>query len=253
MPQERFTAVVRNAGWQLAQGLLQLVYPSTCFVCGQFLPEEQANVCTVCRKALITDPFPCCPRCAGTVGPHVHLEDGCTACRDHSFPFESVLRLGPYDGLLSEAIRRMKYARDEGLAEVLGQLWAAHLEKRLQHLKADAVVPVPLHWRRRWRRGFNQSEVLARALAHHLHIPCQSGWLRRVRNTPPQAGQSNAARRENVRNAFSTPVWAEPRGKSILLVDDVLTTGSTASDAARALRAAGALKVVIVVLARGHG
>jgi ComF family protein len=188
------------------------------------------------------------------VGPYVNLEDGCNACRDQSFHFESVVRLGAYDGLLSQVIlQRLKYAPGEGLAEVLGELWASHLEKRLRDVKADVIVPVPLHWWRRWTRGYNQSEVLAQALANRLRVPCKPGWLRRVRNTPQQVGQSTTARRENVRNAFSAPAWAELHGKTILLVDDVLTTGSTASDAARALRTAGAARVVVAVLARAHG
>jgi ComF family protein len=163
------------------------------------------------------------------------------------------VRLGPYEGLLREVILRLKYVHGEGLAEVLGELWVSHLEPRLRDLKADVIVPVPLHWWRRWTRGYNQSEVLARAVADRLHIPCKSGWLRRIRNTPRQVGQSTTARRENVRKAFSASTWAELRGKAVLLVDDVLTTGSTASDAARALRAAGASRVVVAVLARGHG
>lgn len=251
MARERLAAL-RRAGWQLAQGLLQLVYPSSCFVCGQLLSAEQTRFCTKCRDALTTDPFPCCPRCAGTVGPYVHLEDGCTACRDQDFDFTCVVRLGPYDGLLREVILRLKHASGEGLAEVLGELWVSHLEQRLRHLKADVTVPVPLHWQRRWSRGYNQSEVLARAIAHRLRIPCKPGWLRRIKNTPMQTQQTATARRENVRQAFSAPAWADLRGKTILLVDDVLTTGSTASDAARALRAAGAGSVVVAVLAGPH-
>jgi ComF family protein len=165
-----------------------------------------------------------------------------------------VVRLGPYDGLLSEVIqRRLKYISGEGLAELLADLWASHQEKRLRELKVDLIVPVPLHWRRRWRRGYNQSEILARGIAARLHVPCKPGWLRRVRNTPRQVGQRGAARRDNVRNAFFAPRWAQLHGKAILLVDDVLTTGSTASEAARALRAAGAARVVVAVLAGGHG
>lgn len=253
MARERLTATLRSAGWQLAQGLLQLVYPSSCFVCGQLLPAEQAHFCTPCRSALTTDPFPTCPRCAGTVGPHVVLEGGCTACRNDAFQFERVLRVGPYDGLLRQVILRLKHASGEGLAEVLGELWAAHAEGRLRDFQANVIIPVPLHWWRRCLRGYNQSEVLAQALAHRLRIPCKPGWLRRVRNTPQQVSQSNTARRENVRNAFTASRWAEVRGKTILLVDDVLTTGSTASDAARALRKAGASHVAVAVLARAQG
>ena len=252
MGKEQFAATLRSAGWQLAHGFLQLVYPPTCFVCDCSLPAEERDVCSRCRNVLTTDPFPWCPRCAASVGPYVPLEGGCSACRDQSFHFEGVLRLGPYDGLLREVILRMKHLSGEGLAEVIGELWAAQLEKRLREVKADLIVPVPLHWWRRLQRGYNQSEALARAMAHRLGIPCLPGGLRRLRNTPQQQ-KGATARRENVRNAFAAPARASLRGKTVVLVDDVLTTGSTANDAARALRAAGAKWVVVAVLAGGHG
>jgi ComF family protein len=253
MTKERFAVALRSAGWQLAQGLLQLVYPSTCFVCGRALSVEQAHFCTDCRKALTTDSLPCCPRCAATVGPHVPLSGGCNSCKNRLLHFECAVRLGPYDGLLRNTIIRLKHASGEGLAEVLGELCGSQMKKRLRNLQADAIVPVPLHWWRRWTRGYNQSEVLARGISHHLDIPCQPRWLRRIRNTPRQVGQSTRARQENVRQAFAVPAWAQVRGKAVLLVDDVLTTGGTANDAARALRAAGATRVLVAVLARAHG
>jgi ComF family protein len=162
--------------------------------------------------------------------------------------------MGPYvdKGLLRKLILKMKYPSGEGLAEALGELWACHLDKRLRELKADVIVPVPLHWWRRWTRGYNQSAVLAQALAHQLRIPCRTRWLRRARNTPRQVKQSAPDRRKNMRNAFSASARTELRGKTVLLVDDVLTTGSTANDAARALCAAGAIRVVVAVLAGGH-
>jgi ComF family protein len=255
MANERLATVLQSVGWQLAQGLLQLVYPSTCFVCHRALPADQASFCSACRTALTTDSFPNCPRCAATMGPYVvSMERGCLACRNQSFHFDGVVRLGPYADLLRRVILRLKYVSGEGLAEVLGELWAAHLEGRLRDLKADVIVPVPLHWRRRWQRGYNQSEVLAHALADRLRLPCQPAWLRRVRNTPQQVAQQSAtARRENLQKAFAAPARAELRGKTVLLIDDVLTTGSTASDAARALRAGGAARIVVAVLARVHG
>ena len=113
-------------------------------------------------------------------------------------------------------------------------------------------MPVPLHWWRRWTRGYNQSESLGRALAARLGLPCQGRWLRRVRNTPRQVDQSAAARRENVRNAFVAQGRPDLRGKTVLLVDDVLTTGSTANEAASALRKAGAGRIVVAVLAHSR-
>ena len=147
---------------------------------------------------------------------------------------------------------RIKHATGEGLAEVVGELWAACAGDRLGQLGAEVVVPVPLHWRRRWRRGYNQSEALARPLAARLGLPCRASWLRRVRHTPEQTSQTAAGRRDNVRGAFRAR-GAELRGRTILLVDDVMTTGSTAAEAARTLREAGASRVVVAVLTRAHG
>jgi predicted amidophosphoribosyltransferase len=105
---------------------------------------------------------------------------------------------------------------------------------------------------RRLRRGYNQSEILARPLAGRLRLPCRPGWLRRGRRTPQQTLQPPAGRRENVRGAFRARAGAGLRGRTVLLVDDVLTTGSTAHEAARALRQAGAARVVVAVLAHDH-
>jgi ComF family protein len=184
------------------------------------------------------------------VGPHVALDGGCVRCRDESFAFERVLRLGPYEGLLREVILRMKHAAGEGLTEVLGDLWAGHAELPLRSVAADVVVPVPLHWRRRWARGYNQSEALARAIADRLGLPCRPRWLRRLRHTPFQTQQAPTDRRDNVRGAFAARPWLA--GRSVLLVDDVLTTGSTCSEAARALRAVGVAHVAVAVLARAQ-
>jgi ComF family protein len=179
------------------------------------------------------------------------VDKRCVHCRDDTFQFERALRLGPYDGLLRELILRIKQPTGEMLAEMLGALWAEHAEGRLRELGVDVIVPVPLHWRRCWSRGYNQSEAVARALADRLRLPCRPGWLRRVRNTPFQTQQTLAERRTNVQAGFHARPRPQLHGRTVLLVDDVLTSGSTASEAARALRAGGAARVVVAVLAHG--
>jgi ComF family protein len=238
-----------HAGKTLTQGLIHLLYPNTCWACGRDLPEDQTGFCQPCHSALTTDPHPTCPRCSSSIGPFTHLEDGCNQCRNDSFGFDRALRLGPYDGLLREIILRFKHGHGEGLAEVVGQLWAQSMEERLRAEKPDVVIPVPLHWRRRWQRGFNQSQILARVLAKHLRLPCKPRWLRRIRSTPQQTGQTASFRRDNVRGAFRARQGLRLEGKTVLLVDDVLTTGSTASEAARALRAARPARIIVAVLA----
>jgi ComF family protein len=185
------------------------------------------------------------------VGPFANVENGCLLCRDSTFHFQRTLRLGPYDGLLRDLILRMKYSSGEALAEMLGELWAEHAGQELRALGVAVVIPVPLHWRRRWTRGYNQSEALARSLAYRLGLPCRPRWLRRIRHTPFQTQRSATERRENVKGVFQSRAGEQLKGRSILLVDDVLTTGSTASEAARALIAAGGREVTVAVLAHG--
>ena len=113
----------------------------------------------------------------------------------------------------------------------------------------DAIVPMPLHWRKRWQRGFNQADLLAREISRRTHTPVRNA-LRRVRFTATQAGLTNAKRRKNVSGAFRPKRADVLRGQRVLLVDDVMTTGSTAAACARALKIAGARQVVLLTVAR---
>jgi ComF family protein len=237
---------------QLWNGVRHLVMPGICFACHQSLPPGQDDFCASCRDQLIGDTQSTCPRCSSTVGPHVDCSDGCPKCRDESFAFERAVRLGPYDGLLREVILAMKQPGHDALAEAVGESWSQQAAVRLGDMGAEMVVAIPLHWRRHWQRGFNQSELLARAWADRLRIPLRSSWLRRIRATPRQTYLSGAARRENVKGAFRASRRAKFQGRSVLLVDDVLTTGSTMNEAARTLRRAGARSVIAAVLAHDH-
>jgi ComF family protein len=196
------------------------------------------------------DPHLCCPRCAARVGPFAVTDGSCAACRADPVPFEATVRLGPYDGPLREAVLRLKSSRNEGLAELLGERLAEVHAARLRALAADAVVPVPLYWWRRLRRGYNQSAAVARGLGQRLGVRCRTYWLWQVRPTRPQKALSAAQRRDNVRGAYRASARLD--GRHVLLVDDVMTTGATAAEAARALVRAGA-RVSVAVLARAEG
>jgi ComF family protein len=243
---------LRDLGRELTRGFSQLIYPPICAACNAAIPEEERSFCQSCRSAITTDLHPSCPRCGSTIGPFIAASEGCSACRGESFSFDGVIRMGPYEGLLRDVILRIKQPAGEMLAELLAVLWAQHIEARVQNLHAHVIIPVPLHWWRKWTRGHNQSEALAQALARRLRLPCPAHWLRRVRNTPRQVQQTATFRRENVRHAFAARSRLELRGKTVLLVDDVLTTGSTASEASRALCLAGAARVVVAVLAHSQ-
>jgi ComF family protein len=237
----------------LASGFTQLIYPTTCWSCGALTPSEPGPVCSVCLPLLTKDPFSTCPRCSSTVGPHVVLDQGCNFCQAESFAFDGAFRMAPYEGALRDVILRMKNWSGEELAQVMAGLWSRQMTPRLAGIAPDLVAPIPLHWMRRWRRGFNSSEILALGLATQLRIPCHARLLRRTRRTPRQTVQPSAtARKENVKDAFVARDPSLVRDKTILLVDDVLTTGATLHEAARALRRCKPKAIYGVVLAHGR-
>ena len=174
----------------------------------------------------------------------------CALCRGGLRGFDTAYCFGSYEGVLRQLIHIYKYGCVKTLARPLADLLvrALPLDERF-----DAVVPVPLHWRRRWSRGFNQSALLARALTRRSGIPTIQA-LRRTRSTAVQAGLSNSSRRQNVVAAFRVrragAIAGKLAGRRILLIDDVLTTGATAAACAIALKRAGAARVALLTVAR---
>lgn len=160
--------------------------------------------------------------------------------------FDEVFSAGVYDGALRKLIHLFKFEGVRPLARPLGGFLAQALPRERRF---DVIVPMPLHWRRRWRRGFNQSELLAREIGRRWNIPVRK-LVRRKRATAPQAGLTSAQRRKNVQGAFEAARGANLRGMSVLLIDDVLTTGATAGACARALKRAGAAHISLLALAR---
>ncbi|HXI43843.1 MAG TPA: ComF family protein [Bryobacteraceae bacterium] len=170
----------------------------------------------------------------------------CRLCRSGARGFDTAYCFGVYEGTLRELIHLFKYGRMKPLAKTL----AAHMVSALPlDRRFDVVVPMPLHWRRQWQRGFNQSELLARVTAERRGIPMVKA-VRRVRATGAQAGLSNAARRENVAGAFRVRKPRAIEGQRVLLIDDVMTTGATANSCALALKRVGAKSVTLLALAR---
>lgn len=206
-------------------------------------------VCPDCLRApepLAAEYFCVCCRTPFRNGFPLDAAGRCALCRAGLRAFDAACCFGAYEGVLRELIHLYKYGRMRPLAGPLSDMLAAALPRDEGF---DAVVAMPLHWRRRWERGFNQAELLARATARRCGVPLVKA-VRRLRATAPQAGLSNAQRRKNVAGAFR-PLPGRPlEGKRVLLVDDVMTTGATASACAAALKRAGARRVTLLALAR---
>ena len=231
----------------VANGAVDLILPSACWLCSE--PTSGQPFCDRCEQALTDEPSPVCPRCASSLSEATAAANICPRCDQQSFAYDSVVRLGPYAGALREAILRMKKPSGEMFAEAAVDVFARHMLPRLRNRAFDSVIPIPLHWWRRLRRGYNQSELLAGAMAKSIGTPLLSRVLRRIRRTQLQSQLTAEERRTNVRGAFAPRAKTNLSGKSVLLVDDVLTSGATAHEAARVLRSLGAKAIVVAVLA----
>jgi competence protein ComFC len=206
---------------EAGQGLLDLLYPPRCVVCREPGPER---LCVVCRGAILPaePPLRHGSRLAGR------------AC------------VGVYAGPLREAVLRLKFHDRRALARDLGGLLAVCLEERWEAWQPEALVPVPIHPRRRRERGYNQSELLAAVVGERCGLPVRDA-LERVRDTLPQVDLTREDRQHNVCGAFKPRAGAAP-GRRAVLIDDVQTTGATLEEAAHALLAAGAHAVYALTL-----
>ena len=219
--------------------------PRLCPACGASAGLGR-ELCLGCAQALPTL-LPACPRCARAYEhPDTHGE--CGACQKAPPAFSRSIALYRYAPPVDHFIRELKFRQQLGLARLLGE----HLTERvvLERARPDRIIPVPLHPARLRERGYNQALEIARPVARTLGVPLDFLAMQRVRATVPQTGMALAARRKNVRNAFRL---REPRllkGLHVAVVDDVMTTGSTAEAAAQCLLAAGAEKIEIWVVAR---
>ena len=233
---ERASAPTRRPGW--LGGWLDLLFPPRCAGCRR----RGAWLCATCLTRLEPPPAPCCPRC----GDPVSRAGLCTGCRAVPPAFDRAWSPYRFAEPLRPAIHRFKYEGEHAFGGVLGRLLAEAV--RAEGFDFDLVAPVPLHDARLRQRGYNQSEILARALAA-CGRPLTTD-LKRVRATAPQVGKNREEPRTNVAGAFA---WQGPAltGRRILLVDDVCTTGATLDACAQALRPHAPAGIVAVTLARG--
>ncbi|MEX2172048.1 MAG: ComF family protein [Pirellulales bacterium] len=230
------------------RALLDLLYPPRCASCDAPLGDSsRAVLCRDCRADLPLFEGSMCPRCGAAASALEPSSDGCGICRETKFHFDGTVALGDYSGLLRRLILRAKH--EEPVAQGLAELLFEHREQELLTAAPDLVVAVPMHWHRRWQRRTNSAEIMAAALSARLAVPARFSRLRRIRSTPPQTSVPGSERFANVRRAFRAR-RRRLEARHVLLVDDVLTTGATCSEAARALRAAGVERVTVAVIAR---
>lgn len=231
---------------QLLHAILDFLSPDICPLCGRQLAIPAQRLCQQCLDDLPQLPPKRCPSCGG---PADTLLAQCRHCLARpAYPWQLAVSAFPFQGLARTAIHRLKYRGKTQLAPALALRMAEAWRQYGQAFIPDAIVPIPLHWWRRLRRGYNQSEEIARSLARNLGLPCRPQLLRRVHATRSQATLTAKQRLRNLNRAFQAAPAAQ--GLNILLIDDVFTTGTTLNSAAQALLKQKARGIAVLTIAR---
>jgi ComF family protein len=227
----------------IANGFLDIIYPPKCVGCGNL---GASYLCKSCIARIEPVPRPYCQHCG-----QVLTDGGCRACRDRAKSFTTARAAGQYSGVLRQAIHAFKYGGARVLAEPLAQFLHIYLKTHSDFPweKCECIVGVPIHPARKRVRGYNQSELLADSLGTLLGLPVVMDSVVRNRQTRPQVELTSDERRTNMRNAFSLGSGCSVKGRAVLLLDDVTTTGSTIHECSAILLKAGAAKVYVLCLA----
>jgi len=242
--------------------ILDLLFPRVCMLCRSPVGDEHASwICGDCQDDF-SPILNACARCGAPLGepspvsvsrqakkkmPH------CGFCKGQQWDFGRAWSYTIYHSTASRAVRLMKESHGEPLTRSIGDLLGQWLQSQeaFKPEDYDAIVPIPQHWIRRLTHRYNQATTLGERVAHCLNMHCSESILRRSRWTQKQGMKTISERRENLLEAFEVPKPQVVRYRSFLLIDDVMTSGATLQEAARALRAAGARRVDAVVFARG--
>ncbi|MGD0120232.1 MAG: ComF family protein [Candidatus Binatus sp.] len=237
----------------LAQ-VLDFLYPPRCTACGTALGAGR-RVCARCVELVERMPEPRCEVCGGALESAASDASQCARCLAHPPRYRIARSIARYrttaedePGSLPALIRRHKYGLDQSVGRALVEYIGDELP--VSAADYDVVMPVPLHWRRLWWRGFNQAALLAAEVARRLDLPLDTSAMSRKRFTPPQTSQHHGERIRNVRRAFTVTNPDRVRNRRVLIVDDVMTTGATVDECARVLLAAGAACVDVFTLSR---
>lgn len=236
---------IRDATEGLKRAIIDFVLPPHCIICGNYLAPQERIVCDVCWENMSILPSLFCPACKN------FLEEGnlfCRVCTERK-NLCAVRSLGVFDSYYQKVIHGFKYQQKMTLGQRLGKRLGEKLIDDKLVSRFDCIIPVPLHPARKRERGFNQSQILAQELSEATHIPALKKVLKRTRNTKDQTKLTPEERIQNVKGAFDLKDPETVKGKRIILVDDVITTGATLGECARVLSEAGAKQIMGATIA----
>lgn len=235
--------------------LLNLILPTQCKICNQPLERfEEKFICSDCWTKVELYSSPQCYQCGkGLADSLKHIQQPiCRECKTEKRYFYQARPVGHYRGVLKESILLFKFGKKTALRKAMGNLLIDYLKTQIEMVKEiDLILPVPLHWWRKYQRGFNQSELLSVSISRYFQLRLLNNVLCRIKATIPQSALKRNKRLNNIKDAFVVKQPNKVADKTILLIDDVYTTGATVNECAKVLTKAGAKRVYVLTLSRG--
>jgi len=238
---------IQNDFQIIRRGILDFLFPPYCPICGRKLKETESLICEKCYENIKTITSPFCERCGA---PLKKDRKRCEYCSQENFHFLRVRGLGFFTPPLSEMIHLLKYERKTKIAERLGILMGNLFRSDPALSDTNIIVPVPLHPSRLRERGYNQSQLLAEEISEITGKELMNHIVIRKKPTKSQTTLSHRERKENLKDAFKVVSSGSVLNKTILIVDDVMTTGATLNELAKVLKKEDAKKIYGLVLAR---
>lgn len=233
----------------LTERMLDLLFPRRCPICDNVTGWHDGGVCPSCLQKIVYIREPFCMKCGKQLGGAG--EEFCGECLRKKHEYIQGMALYDY-GSMADSLFRFKYAGRQEYADFYGRQLYERRGAWLAALKPDALVPVPIHSSRKRKRGYNQAELIARALSRRSGIPVNAKLVCRVKKTLPQKNLSERERQNNLKKAFKIR-QNDVKLSTIVIIDDIYTTGSTIDAVSRALKDAGVQKVYYMALAVGRG
>ena len=234
--------------------MLSFLFPPICPLCSKELLDKGERICKTCSKKQIFIKEPTCYSCGKPMKDHE--KEYCSDCRQHPKNFERGMGLCIYQKPVTESLAAIKYKNQRKFAQYYLEEIRKRKYKELMQLGVQAVIPVPIHRKKRRKRGFNQAEIFAKGIAEMLDQPMYTKIVERVNDTKPQKQLNPGERKKNLKKAFRGNLKQYQKvgkPKRVLLVDDIYTTGSTAQAVTAVLRQMGVREVYIFCIAIGQG
>ena len=234
--------------YKIAEVVLDLVFPPRCPVCDQVIPFRRGDICGECQGKIKPVVGPVCMKCGKPLEEEVEY---CFDCRTKKHLYQQGISVFAYRDM-APSIYRFKYGGRQEYAVFFGRCMAWKLEGLLKQWKAEALVPVPIHPSRRRQRGYNQAELLAKEISARTGVPVRCDIVARRKKTAPQKGLDDIQRQNNLKRAFKI-LKNDVKLNTIVIIDDIYTTGSTVDAMTATLQTAGVKNIYYAALAIGRG